>query len=206
MARIARHAALASSPAFTGTSAGLAAYRIAHNPDAAVRLAALAGILTLAVVLLLLLAQVLESWILHRSEQHFSSAIRQAVMVAIGDASSERRTAALQASERLGITRLAETTITAMRITHDHTDHAPSPALHPAHGSEPCQPRGQVERSRIVAARDRAVSPAESASLRLTSPAGGRSSPGTAAAITPRPTTRSSSQLPARPSRRRRQG
>lgn len=163
MARLVR-AALASTPALASTSARLAANRIAHNPNAAVWFAALAGTVTLAAVFLVLVAQVSESWILHRSEQHFSSAVKQAVMVAIGDSDNDRRIAALEVSERLGITHLADATLAAMRITHEHPGHALSSPPRPVRSVDFSHSRrhsGNPHRT----VRDRNTDSAERASI-----------------------------------------
>jgi hypothetical protein len=135
MAWVTRHAALAGSPAAASSTAGLAVYRFTHNPEVTLELAILAGTLTLASVLLLLLAQVAQSWLHHRSEHHFSSAVKRAVTVATGSVSAERRSAALETSERLGITQIAEGALTAIRITHHESGDARS-ARRPADSPE----------------------------------------------------------------------
>jgi len=76
MAGVLRYVALTGSPAATGTSAGLAAYRFTHNPEASLKLAVLAGVLTFVSLVALALAQLAESWICHRSEHHFSYTLK----------------------------------------------------------------------------------------------------------------------------------
>jgi hypothetical protein len=91
-------------------------------------------------MLFLLVAQITQSWIRHRSEHHFSSTVKQAIMVATGSVSVERRNAALETSERFGITHIAERALTAMQITRCDPDDAPSPR-HPA--DSPAEPESR---------------------------------------------------------------
>jgi hypothetical protein len=123
MASTVRFIGLAGSPAVTATSAGLTAYRLTHSPDTSVKIAVLAGLLTLVSLMALALVQLAECWIDHRAEHHFSYAIKRTVKVATSGVESERRDAALATSERLGITGLAEGALNAMKITRE----APQP-------------------------------------------------------------------------------
>ncbi len=122
MAGVLRYVALTGSPAATGTSAGLAAYRFTHNPEASLKLAVLAGVLTFVSLVALALAQLAESWICHRSEHHFSYTLKRAVKVATNGAKADRRDAALTASEKLGITDLTQGALNAMWITREAPD------------------------------------------------------------------------------------
>lgn len=121
-----RSVALAGSPAVTATSAGLAAYRLTHNPDTSLKFAMLAGCLTLLSMTALALAHLAERWIFHRAEHDFSYTLKRAVKVATSGVNAERREAALLMSERLGMTSLADGTLDAMRITRQVTKEPPS--------------------------------------------------------------------------------
>lgn len=122
-----RRIAIAGSPATSGTAAGLAAYQVTHDPEAALRFAVIAGALTLISLVTLALTHLAEHWIGHRSEHHFSSTIKHAVKVATS-ARSERRNAALAAAEKLGATSLTEGTLQAMLITRQEQGQKPTAA------------------------------------------------------------------------------
>ncbi len=123
-----RSIGLAGSPAVTGSSAGLTAYRLTHSLGASLEFAALAGVLTLGSLLALSIAHLAESWICHRSEHDFSYTVRRTVKVAIG-AQGERRDAALAAAEKLGITDLARGANDAMEITRGISGYGSSSRL-----------------------------------------------------------------------------